>query len=61
MYKVQKRDGKVVKFDISKISDAMKKAFEAEEEQYDDDVIDFMAIKVKSEYKNKIKNEIFQV
>ena len=24
MYKVQKRDGKVVKFDISKISDAMK-------------------------------------
>ena len=41
MYKVRKRDGKVVKFDISKISDAMKKAFEAEEEQYDDDVIEY--------------------
>ena len=61
MYKVQKRDGKVVKFDISKISDAMKKAFEAEEEQYDDDVIDFMALKVTSDFKDKIENDIIHV
>ena len=58
MYKVQKRDGKVVKFDISKISDAMKKAFEAEEEQYDDDVIDFMALKVTSDFKDKIEKRL---
>ena len=28
MYKVRKRDGKLVKFEMNKISDAMKKAFE---------------------------------
>ena len=61
MYKVRKRDGKVVKFDISKISDAMKKAFEAEEEQYDDDVIDFMALKVTADFKNKIKDDVITV
>ena len=61
MYKVRKRDGKVVKFDISKISDAMKKAFEAEEEQYNDDVIDFMALKVTSDFKDKIENDIIHV
>ena len=29
MYKVRKRNGKVVNFEITKISNAMKKAFEA--------------------------------
>ena len=53
MYKVRKRDGKLVKFDISKISDAMKKAFEAEDEKFDDDVIDFMALKVTADFSDK--------
>ena len=30
MYQVLKRDGKVVDFDIAKISDAIKMAFEAQ-------------------------------
>ena len=29
MYRVNKRDGKIVDFDISKISQAIKQAFEA--------------------------------
>ena len=61
MYKVRKRDGKLVKFDISKISDAMKKAFEAEDEKYNDDVIDFMALKVTADFKDKIKDDVINV
>ena len=34
MYKVRKRDGKIVNFDISKISGAIVKAFESLEKEY---------------------------
>ena len=61
MYKVRKRNGKVVNFEISKISNAMKKAFEATERKYDDDMIDFLAIKVTSDFENKIKDDIINV
>jgi len=61
MYKVKKRDGKIVNFEMKKISDAMKKAFEASEKEYDDDVIDFLAIKVTSDFANKIKDNIISV
>ena len=47
MYEVVKRDGRVVEFDISRIITAMKKAFDASDKKYDDDMIDFLAIKDK--------------
>ena len=34
MYQVEKRDGKIVEFDIGKISAAMTKAFEALKKEY---------------------------
>ena len=43
MYKVRKRDGKIVNFDIEKIKDAIVKAFEAEDNNYDENIIDFIA------------------
>ena len=61
MYKVRKRNGQIVKFEISKISEAMKKAFDASEKSYDEDVIDFLAIKVTSDFENKIKDNIISV
>ena len=54
MYQVVKRDGKVVDFNIKKISDAIKKAFEAQNRQYNDDIIDMLALKVTSDYEPKI-------
>ena len=45
MYKVRKRNGKVVPFEIEKIKNAMIKAFEAEKVNYDENVIDFLALK----------------
>ena len=54
--KVMKRDGKVVDFDISKIADAIRKAFDATETEYNDSVIDFLALKTTAEFQPKIKN-----
>lgn len=61
MYSVQKRDGKLVDFSISKISDAIKKAFESQEKEFNQDVIDFLALKVTADFSNKIKNGIISV
>ena len=61
MYKVRKRNGKLVNFEINKISEAMKKAFEASEKKYDDDVIDFLALKVTSDFSDKVKDNIISV
>ena len=56
MYRVNKRDGKVADFDISKISEAIKKAFEACNRQYNDNIIDFLALKVTSDFEPKIQD-----
>ena len=61
MYKVRKRDGKIVNFDINKISDAIIKAFEGLEKDYDKNVIDFLALKVTADFSDKIKNDIISV
>jgi ribonucleoside-triphosphate reductase len=50
MYKVRKREGKIVSFDLEKISEAIKKAMEAEEVNYTDEVIDFLALKVTADF-----------
>ena len=61
MYQVGKRDGKVVDFDISKISAAITKAFEAQDKEYHPSVIDLLALKVTSDFEPKIKDHIIQV
>ena len=54
MYKVIKRDGTTADFQIVKIGDAIEKAFIAQEKNYDRDIIDFLALKVTSDYQDKI-------
>ncbi|MBR6351297.1 MAG: ribonucleoside triphosphate reductase, partial [Firmicutes bacterium] len=56
MYQVSKRDGKIVEFDISKIAEAIKKAFETTNTEYNDSVIDFLALKVSADFLPKIKD-----
>ncbi len=56
MYKVIKRDGSIVPFDISKIALALTKAFEAGNKQFTPNIIDFLALKVTSDYEPKIKD-----
>lgn len=54
MYTVIKRDGKTADFDLSKIKNAIIKAFDACEKQYHPDTIDFLAIKVTADFEPKI-------
>ena len=61
MYQVIKRDGKIAEFDISKIAVAVKQAFEACEKQYNDNIIDFLALKVTANFEPKISNNLIAV
>ena len=56
MYQVTKRDGKIVSFDIQKISEAIKKAFDSIEKPFDDNVIDFISLKVTADFAGKVKD-----
>ncbi|MBQ5978338.1 MAG: ribonucleoside triphosphate reductase [Oscillospiraceae bacterium] len=56
MYQVVKRDGKVVDFDIKKIAAAIQKAFDATNTEYNESVIDFLALKVSADFLPKIKD-----
>ena len=61
MYQVTKRDGKVAPFDLSKISEAIRKAFEAKEKEYHQDIIDLLALKVTADFEPKIKKGLVSV
>ena len=56
MYQVIKRDGKITSFDLAKISAAITKAFEAQNKQYNPDIIDLLALKVTADYEKKIRD-----
>ncbi len=56
MYQVLKRDGEVVQFDIGKIASAIKKAFDATKTEYNDSIIDFLALKVSADFLPKIRD-----
>ena len=61
MYRVIKRDNSVAEFDITKISAAITKAFDAVEKQYNQSVIDFLALKVTADFESKIKDGLIAV
>ncbi len=61
MYQVIKRDGKIVDFKISKIDDAIMKAFAACEKQYNNDIIDLLALRVTADFEPKIRDNAVSV
>ena len=61
MYQVVKRDGCVVDFEISKISAAMIKAFDALEKNYHPSVINLLAVQVCADFESKIRNDKISV
>ncbi|MGN0452642.1 MAG: ribonucleoside triphosphate reductase [Ruminococcus sp.] len=54
MYKVIKRDNKIVEFDLSKITTAIQQAFEATQKSFHPSVIDLLALKVTADFSSKI-------
>ncbi len=61
MYRVLKRDGHYVDFNLSKICIAITMAFEAKERQYNSDIIQMLALRVTSDYEAKIKDNAISV
>ena len=54
MMQVIKRDGSVVDFNLAKISDAMKKAFKATGKEYNNDIMELLALRVTADFQNKM-------
>ena len=53
MFQIIKRDGKVVDFDLSKISGAIEKAFIAQKREYNNQIIDMLALNAVSDAEKK--------
>ena len=56
MIEVIKRDGKIVDFDLSKITEAMKKAFKATGNTYNNDIMELLSLRVTSDFQPKMKD-----
>ena len=56
MYQVVKRDGTIADFQLSKISAAIIKAFEATGKEYHPEIIDLLALRVTAHYQDKIQD-----
>lgn len=56
MLHVIKRNGDTTVFTLTKISDAIMKAFNATEVSYNNDIIDLLALRVTAEFQSKIKD-----
>ena len=61
MYKLKKRGGAIVDFNIAKISGAIEKAFEAVNKDYNSDIIDLLALRVTADFESKIKDGVIEV
>ncbi|MGI6203191.1 MAG: ribonucleoside triphosphate reductase [Eubacteriales bacterium] len=61
MYRVVKRDNRIDDFDLSKISNAITKAFDAQKVPYTKDVIDLLTLKVTADFARKVKDGLIHV
>ena len=61
MYQVTKRDGKTVDFNITRIANAITKAFEATGIPYNPDIINMLSLQVTADYAGKIMDNAVSV
>ncbi len=61
MFQVIKREGDVTDFTLTKISDAIMKAFNATDVQYNNDVVDLLALRVTADFQSKVKEDCIHV
>lgn len=54
MFQVVKRDGEIAEFRLDKIAEAVKKAFDATENEYSSDMLDLLTLRVTSDFQKKI-------
>lgn len=61
MFRVIKRDGEVSDFAISKIGDAIKKAFHATDVKYNEDIVELLTLRVSADFQSKVKEGMIHV
>ena len=61
MLQIIKRDGTKADFTLSKINDAIMKAFNATEMSYNNDIVDLLALRVTADFQSKIKDNAVQI
>ncbi len=61
MFQVKKRDGKLVDYDMSKISMALTKAFNSRGVNYNADIINMLTLRVSADFARKIKDNVVTV
>ena len=61
MYKVTKRDGRTVDFNITRIANAITKAFDATQIPYNPDIINMLSLQVTSDYACKVMDNTIEV
>ena len=61
MFQVKKRDGQLVEFDMSKISTALSKAFNAKQVNYTADILNMLTLRVAADFSKKIKDNVINV
>ena len=57
MFEVVKRDGEIAEFQLSKITEAIRKAFAANEKNYTQDMLEMLGLRVTADFQNKISND----
>ncbi len=61
MYQVKKRDGSLVEFDMSKITTALSKAFNAKQVNYTSDILNMLTLRVTADFAKKIRDNVISV
>lgn len=61
LFQVIKRDGEKTEFNLSKISSAITKAFEATAKSYNNDIIELLALRVTADFNEKVKDDLVYV
>ncbi len=56
MIQVIKRDGEVAEFNLSKITEAIKKAFKATKKDYNSEILELLSLRVTADFQGKMEN-----
>lgn len=56
MIEVIKRDGEIAEFNLSKITEAIKKAFRATKKDYTNEILELLSLRVTADFQNKMKD-----
>ena len=61
MFKIRKRNNALADFDLTKIKEAIKKAFVAADMLFNDDILDILTLRVTADFQGKIHENVIEI